>query len=61
MDAALFEQLVDLKDHGGKGVLAGKSYRELFTDIRHAVDLCHRDGSIKDPVSSLNRRACPCP
>lgn len=53
VDAALFEHLVDLKDEYGSdnGFLAGKSYFDIYTDVRHSVDLCHRDGVIKDRVA----------
>jgi 5'-nucleotidase len=92
VDAALFEQLVDLKDRldaageeeeeegkgkekGARGVtnadtlarssfVRGKSYWDLFTDIRACVDLCHRDGVIKDEVARnpkrLNSHECLC-
>lgn len=31
--------------------LADKSYFDLYTDVRRCVDLCHRDGVIKDRVA----------
>ena len=66
VDANLFTQLVDLKDKfaqppgsesapesvsAASAFLASKSYADLFKDIRHCVDMCHRDGVIKDQVA----------
>ena len=31
--------------------IARKSYEQLFVDLRKCVDLCHRDGVIKDRVA----------
>ena len=45
VDASLFAQLVDVLDEGGP------SYAQAFRDVRHAVDLCHQDGVIKDQVA----------
>ncbi len=52
VDAILFAQLVDLKDKFGKNndMLYNKSYEDLYSDVRTCVDLCHRDGVIKDAV-----------
>lgn len=44
-DAYLFSQLVELKDKNPQ--LIAKSYPEIFRDVRAAIDMCHRDGSIK--------------
>ena len=30
---------------------AGVSYLQAFKDVRHAVDMCHHDGVIKDQVA----------
>eukprot|EP00639_Heterosigma_akashiwo_P025324 CAMPEP_0194706970 /NCGR_PEP_ID=MMETSP0295-20121207/29879_1 /TAXON_ID=39354 /ORGANISM="Heterosigma akashiwo, Strain CCMP2393" /LENGTH=565 /DNA_ID=CAMNT_0039603015 /DNA_START=294 /DNA_END=1991 /DNA_ORIENTATION=+ len=49
VDAVLFAQLVELKDSDPKAVR--KSYEEIYTDIRHSVDMCHRDGVIKSQVA----------
>ncbi|CAM9246277.1 unnamed protein product, partial [Hapterophycus canaliculatus] len=49
VDAVLYAHLVELKDNGND-FLAGKSYERLFRDVRKCVDLCHRDGVIKDRV-----------
>jgi hypothetical protein len=45
-------QIVGMKDTGKYPVLDGKPYKDLFRDIRGAVDLCHRDGSLKIKVAS---------
>jgi HAD superfamily 5'-nucleotidase-like hydrolase len=45
VDCSLYAQLVDVLDEGGP------SYFQAFTDVRHAVDLCHQDGVIKDQVA----------
>jgi len=47
----LYCQLVDLKD-GGCPALAGKSYARMHADVRNAVDMCHRDGSLKAVVAA---------
>ena len=43
---------MDLKDTYEYAVLNGKPYRDLYRDIRGAVDLCHRDGSLKTEVAA---------
>jgi len=54
-DAFMYSQLVtfvdDNKDKFPK--LKGKSYKQVYADVRRAVDLCHRDGVIKDKVLTL--------
>ena len=47
VDACLFCQLVDLTDRLG----LNRSYTQLWTDMRKAVDRCHRDGVIKKTVA----------
>lgn len=47
-------QVVGLKDTQEHAVLNGKPYKDMYRDIRGAVDLCHRDGSLKAEVA-----ACP--
>lgn len=55
-EAHLFMQLVELKD-GQPGCLPeGKQYADLYRDVRGAVDLCHRDGSIKREVAKHPER-----
>lgn len=54
VDAALYAQLVDLKDKLAEdpdGPQIEQSFFQLYTDVRKCVDLCHRDGVIKDRVA----------
>ena len=51
VDAHLFALLIDLKDNGEYEFLDFKTYAEIYRDIRESVDLCHRDGVIKDEVA----------
>jgi len=51
VDAQLFASLIDLKDKGEHEFLDFKTYEEIYGDIRESVDLCHRDGVIKDEVA----------
>lgn len=59
VDACLFAQLVDLKDRliqkdeltSRERTIVGKSYPELYRDMRCAVDRCHKDGVIKKQVA----------
>lgn len=44
-------QIVELKDTGTSTVLRSKGYKEIYREIRGAVDLCHRDGSLKKAVA----------
>lgn len=48
-DAYLFSQLVDLKEK--KPELLPQAFLDLYRDVRKAIDLCHRDGSIKFQVA----------
>jgi HAD superfamily 5'-nucleotidase-like hydrolase len=48
-DAYLFAQLIDLKK--SKPDAIQKSPMEMYRDVRNAIDLCHRDGSIKLKVA----------
>jgi len=51
VDALLFAYLVDMCDKNrDDSFFAEKTYASLFKDVRHCVDLCHRDGAIKDAV-----------
>ena len=50
VDLALFCQLVDHKDRHPEEIT--QSYAQIAKDIRHAVDLCHCDGVIKDRVAA---------
>ena len=51
VDAQLFALLVNMKDEGEHDVLDYKTYGEIYRQIRESVDLCHRDGVIKDEVA----------
>lgn len=51
VDAHLFALLIDLKDNGDHEFLDFKTYGEIYREIRESVDLCHRDGVIKDEVA----------
>ena len=46
-----YSQLIDLKDNNEFEFLDGKTYEEMYRDARACVDLCHRDGVIKDEVA----------
>lgn len=48
-DAYLFAQLIDLKARKPDAIR--KTPVEIYRDVRHAIDLCHRDGSIKHKVA----------
>eukprot|EP00039_Didymoeca_costata_P020528 m.341592 g.341592 ORF g.341592 m.341592 type:complete len:593 (+) comp20248_c0_seq1:226-2004(+) len=50
-EAHTFMQLVELVDNH-PNILGGKTYQEIYTDLRGAVDLCHRDGSLKAHVAA---------
>lgn len=51
VDAHLFASLIDMKDKGEHEVLDYKTYAEIYRQVRECVDLCHRDGVIKDEVA----------
>jgi HAD superfamily 5'-nucleotidase-like hydrolase len=55
-EAHLFMQLVEMKDEGGHALLERKSFADIYRDVRGAVDLCHRDGSIKREVAANPER-----
>jgi HAD superfamily 5'-nucleotidase-like hydrolase len=48
-DAYLFAQLIDLKNQFPEKIR--KTPLEIYRDVRHSIDLCHRDGSIKLKVA----------
>ncbi|KAI9118654.1 hypothetical protein K1719_010986 [Acacia pycnantha] len=55
-EAYLFAQLVDFKDeHPGK-IPDGVDYACMYKDVRAAVDLCHRDGTLKQMVAKDPKR-----
>lgn len=49
IDALLFAQLVHLKDSSSS---IDRTYAQMYEDIRACVDICHRDGVIKDVVKA---------
>lgn len=51
VDAHLFASLIQLKDYGEHEFLDGKTYEEIYQNLRECIDLCHRDGVIKDEVA----------
>jgi len=51
-EAYLFSQLVEAKDSGVYPVLNRKDFMQMYDEIRAAVDLCHRDGSLKHAVAA---------
>lgn len=51
VDAHLFASLIDLKDKGECDFLDFKTYEEIYREVRESIDLCHRDGYIKDRVA----------
>ncbi len=57
-DAFMFCQLVDFKDAHSNiyPAMRDKSYAQIYKDVRRSVDLCHRDGVIKDRVSAEPER-----
>ncbi|KAK2398395.1 5'-nucleotidase domain-containing protein [Trifolium repens] len=50
-EAYLFAQLVDFKDRNPGKLPMSIEYACLYKDVRHAVDLCHRDGTLKQKVA----------
>eukprot|EP00741_Cyanophora_paradoxa_P021443 tig00021352_g20700.t1 len=47
-DAYLYSRLVEHKEGAPESI--ERSFAEIYRDVRAAVDLCHRDGSIKEKV-----------
>lgn len=50
-EAYLFMSLVEIADQDPRSIPPGKNYAALYRDVRGAVDLCHRDGSIKREIA----------
>ena len=50
-EAYLYALLVDMKDDHSEGRLRERSYWQLYDDVKGAIDLCHRDMSIKREVN----------
>jgi len=51
VDAQLFASLIQMKDFGEHEFLDFKTYDEVYRQVRECIDLCHRDGVIKDEVA----------
>ena len=52
-EAHLFMQLVELAEAAPEALPPGKVlFWDLYRDVRAAVDLCHRDGSLKSAVAA---------
>ncbi|CAK8569626.1 unnamed protein product [Lathyrus sativus] len=51
-EAYLFAQLVDFKDRNPGKFPMSVDYACLYKDVRNAVDLCHRDGTLKQKVAT---------
>ncbi len=47
-DAYIFAAIVDYKDKNPESIT--KEYVQIYDDVRRAVDMCHKDGYIKDRV-----------
>ncbi|XP_060199683.1 uncharacterized protein LOC132628023 isoform X2 [Lycium barbarum] len=52
----LFAQLVDFKDKNPGKVPEDADYSRMYKDVRAAVDLCHRDGTLKQMVAKDPKR-----
>ncbi|XWS25765.1 hypothetical protein CRYUN_Cryun27aG0095700 [Craigia yunnanensis] len=52
-EAYLFAQLVDFRDNNPGKVPEGADYSRMYKDVRAAVDLCHRDGTLKQMVARI--------
>ncbi|XP_042459288.1 5'-nucleotidase domain-containing protein 4-like isoform X1 [Zingiber officinale] len=50
-EAYLFAQLVDFMDKNHGKFPFGMDYIRMYKDVRAAVDLCHRDGTLKQMVA----------
>lgn len=55
-EAYLFAQLVDFKDGNPGKIQEGVDYARMYKDVRAAVDLCHRDGTLKQMVAKDPKR-----
>ncbi|KAK7321757.1 hypothetical protein VNO77_32672 [Canavalia gladiata] len=55
-EAYLFAQLVDFKDRNPGKFAEHVDYARLYKDVRDAVDLCHRDGTLKQKVAEDPKR-----
>ncbi|KAG9140251.1 hypothetical protein Leryth_014690 [Lithospermum erythrorhizon] len=55
-EAYLFAQLVDFKDNRPGKLPESTDYYRLYKDVRSAVDMCHRDGTLKQMVAQDPKR-----
>ncbi|XP_028757714.1 5'-nucleotidase domain-containing protein 4 isoform X1 [Neltuma alba] len=55
-EAYLFAQLVDFKDSHPGEILGHVDYARMYKDVRAAVDMCHRDGTLKQMVAKDPKR-----
>ncbi|XP_015933878.1 uncharacterized protein LOC107460071 isoform X1 [Arachis duranensis] len=55
-EAYLFAQLVDFKDDNPGKIQESVDYARMYKDVRAAVDLCHRDGTLKQMVAKDPKR-----
>ncbi|XP_010471626.1 PREDICTED: 5'-nucleotidase domain-containing protein 4 isoform X1 [Camelina sativa] len=55
-EAYLFAQLVDFKDYNPEKIPKDVDYARMYKDVRAAVDLCHRDGTLKQMVAKEPNR-----
>ncbi|KAJ4701937.1 Purine 5'-nucleotidase [Melia azedarach] len=55
-EAYLFAQLVDFMDNNSGEIPKGTDYARMYKDVRAAVDLCHRDGTLKQMVAKDPKR-----
>ncbi|MCO5611335.1 hypothetical protein L7F22_065588 [Adiantum nelumboides] len=50
-EAYLFTQLVEYKDNNESKFPFNTGYSTIYCDVRAAIDLCHRDGTLKQAVA----------
>ncbi|PKA47490.1 hypothetical protein AXF42_Ash020660 [Apostasia shenzhenica] len=55
-EAYLFAQLVDLRDKYPEKLPLETDYARMYRDVRAAVDMCHRDGTLKKMVAQNPRK-----
>lgn len=55
-EAYLFAQLVDFRDNNPGKFPDSTDYARMYKDVRAAVDLCHRDGTLKQMVAKDPKR-----
>ncbi|KAF7829672.1 5'-nucleotidase domain-containing protein 4-like isoform X2 [Senna tora] len=55
-EAYLFAQLVDFKDSHPGEIPEHVDYAHMYKDVRAAIDMCHRDGTLKQMVAKGPKR-----